>query len=221
MSTLSVSNITGLTDLEIGGVDIDATIIAAFAAANSAGGNLTLASGDILYANATPALTNLAKGTDGQVLTLASGLPSWADASGGDWVDLGDVTTNSTSHTVSGIPATATELLIIFSAIVDNTSSLFDGNLQIGDSGGIETTGYFDGDGGESNSFDLPSATAGESGYGVLHLIKFPNEDTWVHAGNNGGNIDVAFKTLSGTLTQLRITAGTSFASGTMKVAYR
>ena len=42
-------------------------------------GNLTLASGDILYANSTPALAKLAKGTDGQVLTLASGLPAWDD----------------------------------------------------------------------------------------------------------------------------------------------
>jgi 6-phosphogluconolactonase (cycloisomerase 2 family) len=36
MSTLSVSNITGLTDLEIGGVDIDATAVAAFNQANLA-----------------------------------------------------------------------------------------------------------------------------------------------------------------------------------------
>ncbi len=35
------------------------------------------ASGDILYFNGT-AWVRLAKGTDGQVLTLAAGLPSWA-----------------------------------------------------------------------------------------------------------------------------------------------
>lgn len=34
--------------------------------------------GDVIYANATPKWTALAKGSDGQVLTLASGLPSWA-----------------------------------------------------------------------------------------------------------------------------------------------
>lgn len=34
--------------------------------------------GDIVIANATPAWTRLAKGSDGNVLTLASGLPSWA-----------------------------------------------------------------------------------------------------------------------------------------------
>lgn len=47
----------------------------------------TFAAGDILYHDGTD-LQNLAKGTDDQVLTLASGLPSWADAvggSGGGW----------------------------------------------------------------------------------------------------------------------------------------
>lgn len=39
--------------------------------------------GDIIYGGTSGAPTRLAKGTDGQVLTLASGLPSWAAASGG------------------------------------------------------------------------------------------------------------------------------------------
>lgn len=37
-----------------------------------------LASGDVFYASSASALARLAKGSDGQVLTLASGLPSWA-----------------------------------------------------------------------------------------------------------------------------------------------
>jgi hypothetical protein len=37
-------------------------------------------SGDILYASDTNTLAKLAKGTDGQILTLASGVPSWAAA---------------------------------------------------------------------------------------------------------------------------------------------
>jgi hypothetical protein len=36
------------------------------------------ASGDVFYATGVNAIARLAKGTDGQVLTLASGLPSWA-----------------------------------------------------------------------------------------------------------------------------------------------
>ena len=38
--------------------------------------------GDVLYASATNTLSALAKGTDGQVLTLASGVPTWAAATG-------------------------------------------------------------------------------------------------------------------------------------------
>lgn len=41
-------------------------------------------SGDILYASGSTTLTKLAKGSDGQVLSLASGVPAWADASSGD-----------------------------------------------------------------------------------------------------------------------------------------
>lgn len=44
-------------------------------------GGLTLSNGDVFYFNTT--VQRLAAGTNGQVLTLASGLPSWADASGG------------------------------------------------------------------------------------------------------------------------------------------
>lgn len=41
------------------------------------------ATGDIYYRNASGVLTRLGVGSNGQVLTLASGLPSWATASGG------------------------------------------------------------------------------------------------------------------------------------------
>lgn len=49
----------------------------------------TEAQGDIIYHNGT-IWTRLAKGTDGQVLTLASSSPSWAAASGGAsyWTDV-------------------------------------------------------------------------------------------------------------------------------------
>ncbi|MBT9293295.1 hypothetical protein [Prosthecodimorpha staleyi] len=48
-------------------------VLTAFAA-------LAWTSGDLLYAGAAGALARLPKGSDGQILTLASGLPSWAAA---------------------------------------------------------------------------------------------------------------------------------------------
>ena len=72
--------------------------------------------GDILYASATNTLSKLGIGSTGQVLTVASGVPSWAAASGGSSVPTGGgtdavfynnnnvVTTNYTipSSTVTG-----------------------------------------------------------------------------------------------------------------------
>lgn len=48
------------------------------------GTNITsYTTGDILYASATNTLSKLAAGIDGYVLTMASGVPSWAASSGG------------------------------------------------------------------------------------------------------------------------------------------
>ena len=47
------------------------------------------AAGDILYASGANTLAKLAKGSDTEVLTLASGVPSWAaPAAGGAWTKI-------------------------------------------------------------------------------------------------------------------------------------
>jgi len=45
--------------------------------------SLMTAAGDVLYASGANTLAKLAKGSDDEVLTLASGVPSWAAAGGG------------------------------------------------------------------------------------------------------------------------------------------
>jgi hypothetical protein len=55
----------------------------ALPAVNGGTAQTTYATGDIIYASATNTLSKLAAGTNGYVLTLASGVPSWAAASGG------------------------------------------------------------------------------------------------------------------------------------------
>lgn len=56
--------------------------------------------GDIIYGGASGLATRLAKGTDGQILTLASGVPSWADSPSGLPTQTGNsgkfLTTNGT-----------------------------------------------------------------------------------------------------------------------------
>jgi hypothetical protein len=103
-------------------------------------GGLTLASGDILYANATPAITRLAKGTDGQVLTLASGLPTWADASGGAFTWQSYAPVNGVVSYNFTIPSGVTEILVVFDNI--NQTGTARPTIRLGDSGGIETSGY-------------------------------------------------------------------------------
>lgn len=65
-------------------------------------------SGDILYASASNVLSALAKGTDGQVLKLASGIPSWASVASGLTGTTGDLISFSGTNTASNISAVAT-----------------------------------------------------------------------------------------------------------------
>lgn len=62
------------------------------------------ASGDIIYGGASGTGTRLAKGSDGQVLTLASGVPSWANAGAPTAPLLTKYTSGSGTHTLTGSP---------------------------------------------------------------------------------------------------------------------
>ena len=55
--------------------------------------NPMTASGDIIYGGTSGAPTRLAKGSDGQVLKLASGVPSWAAGGGGGLANVVEDTT--------------------------------------------------------------------------------------------------------------------------------
>lgn len=74
-------------------------------------GQTGYAVGDLLYASSTTALSKLAVGTDGYVLTLASGVPTWAAASGGgggltNWTEA--VHSSSPNATIPVVSFTAT-----------------------------------------------------------------------------------------------------------------
>jgi hypothetical protein len=88
-------------------------------------GFTTYATGDLIYASATNTLSKLAAGTNGYVLTLAGGVPTWAASTGG-------VTSFQTSLT--GLtPNTATTGAVTLA-----------GTLGV-DSGGTGQTSYTDG----------------------------------------------------------------------------
>ena len=79
-------------------LNVPASIISgAVAAANGGTGFQTYAAGDLIYASATNTLSKLAAGTNGYVLTLASGVPTWAAGGGGSSLTIADDTTTNSS----------------------------------------------------------------------------------------------------------------------------
>jgi len=71
-------NITAAA-IALGGSEVTGTLPETKGGTNQS----TYTTGDILYASASNTLSKLAAGTDGHVLTLAAGIPSWAASGGG------------------------------------------------------------------------------------------------------------------------------------------
>ncbi|MHA2274119.1 MAG: hypothetical protein ACXAC2_00025 [Candidatus Kariarchaeaceae archaeon] len=71
-------------------------------------GQISYTAGDILYSDATDSLAKLAKGTDGEVLTLASGLPSWTLAPISQVIPLTDTEESSANATYVGLTGSDT-----------------------------------------------------------------------------------------------------------------
>lgn len=89
-------------------------------------GQTTYATGDILYASAANTLSKLPAAVDGQVLTLAAGIPSWATPTTG--------TVTSVSGTANRITSTGgtTPVIDISAAYVGQTSITTLGTITIG-----------------------------------------------------------------------------------------
>jgi hypothetical protein len=82
---------------------------------------LSLAEGDILYATAADTLVRLPKGTDGQVLVLASGLPSWGAAGLSEYFEsaeqtIADAGSRTIAHGLSAEPKLVQAVLVCKSA---------------------------------------------------------------------------------------------------------
>ena len=79
--------------------------------------SLMTAAGDILYASGANTLAKLAKGSDDEVLTLASGVPSWASASGGAYTFISSTALDAATITVSGLDTTYDYYKVVLSDI--------------------------------------------------------------------------------------------------------
>jgi hypothetical protein len=102
----SVDGSGGTTGLTLTGGPITAsgtlTLGGTLAIVNGGTNTTSYATGDILYASATDVLSKLTAGSNGQVLTLAAGVPSWATPT------TGTVTSVGGTGTVNGLTLTGT-----------------------------------------------------------------------------------------------------------------
>jgi hypothetical protein len=189
------------------------------------------AQGDVIYRGAST-WDRLAAGTAGQVLKTggAAANPSWSDP-----VTMGtaQTTTAVSSVTFTSIPAGVKRISFIMSNVSNSGGA--DIRMQIGDSGGIETTGYAGScsfGGGSATTFYTGSfilnnnnvATAFHSGIATLVNI---SGNTWVISGTlcgSSGGAPCYFggsKTLSDVLDRVQISTVTgTFDNGSINIAY-
>ena len=174
-------------------------------------------------------------GSNGQFLSKQSGNAgglTWADAGGGFTLGTEQATTSGTTITFSSIPS-GTKMIVVQLESVSFTGSA-NLDLTIGDSGGLETSGYASATmRGSTNIFDSSAFVMYMQGQGantvsgsmILTLKDSSNHD-WVasHAGGSDSSSAGAFaggghKSLSGELTQLQLSGGT-FDNGSANILY-
>ena len=144
--------------------------------------------------------------------------------------------TSGTSIDFTGIPSTAKRITVMFDGVSTNGASNV--NLQLGDSGGIEDTGYVGSHTAFSASavstvsntthftvYSQASAAGLFSGVATICLL---SGNTWAASGTTGsavprGTTFGGSKTLSGTLDRVRITSGNGtdvFDAGSINIMW-
>lgn len=142
-------------------------------------------------------------------------------------------TTSGTAIDFTGIPSWAKRITVMFSQV--STSGTSPVQIQLGDSGGIETTGYI------SNAFSYNSGTAGNSTTGLMvdegysgaaqqrsgaYVLNLLAANAWVGSGvltTTAVTPSAGTKSTSATLDRIRITTvnGTdTFDGGTINIMY-
>lgn len=147
-------------------------------------------------------------------------------------------TASGTAVDFTGIPSWVKRITVMLNGVSTNgTSAIL---MQLGDAGGVETTAY-NSDGGLIGASNFASATGYSTGFGLYtpntnantyfgsFTFSYLSSNLWIMAGTYslGGTSNVGIasgkKTLSDTLTQLRITTvnGTdTFDAGTINISY-
>lgn len=160
--------------------------------------------GDILYASATNTLSKLAATTDGYVLTLASGIPSWAAPA-----SSGISTINGDSGSISGSSVTifANRAAKLCGQTVLFTNSATTSTLSVSDAGSNATIGQGSG----TSTMGLANVCLGINSLGSL----------------NGSNPNASFNVAMGYVAGASLTTGShnvcigqSSANGPLTASY-
>ena len=196
--------------------------------------NPALVAGDLIYSDGTDTINRLAKGTASQLLTMNAGAtaPEWASAaSAGFTYGTEQATTSGTYVTHGSIPAGTSLIHLLFNKVSQSTTVGM--NVQLGDAGGIEATGYLStSDRTGNNLATSTTAFLFEMAYadtqlgGVMTLARVNTSHDWVVAFlgrmRTASNLYVSgSKTLSAELTQIKVSVVSgAFDAGSTQILY-
>ena len=187
------TGVTGILPLANGGTGAS-TKAAAFDALSP----MTTA-GDIIYGGTSGTGTRLAKGTDGQVLTLASGAPSWTTLSG--VTSIGTISASSTANgasITSGVlnlaPADATN-----GGVVNTTNQTFAGSKTFSSDISVNTVKVGKGSGTGTGNTALGTSTLNANTSGNYNTMVGGN--TGVSNTTGSGNTALGYSSLNSNTT--------------------
>jgi hypothetical protein len=212
----------------------------------TAGTGIVVTNGDGVAGNPTVAASIATQaeaeaGTDNaKLMTPLRVAQAVAVASPGITLGTAVASTSGTAIDFTGIPSTAKRVTVLFNGVSTNGSSAL--IVQLGDSGGVETTGYLAMSGakdvGGASLVSLTTTAGFATQYlgvansvfnGTLQLSNI-NSNAWVGSGVGNNNTATAYvyfysgsKTLSATLDRIRITTanGTdTFDAGTINIMW-
>jgi len=201
--------------------------------------NVLTTTGDTLYASAANTPARLAAGTGLQQLRMNAGAtaPEWFTATSGITLGTPVPSTSGTSIDFTGLPAGVKRVTISFVGVSTNgTSSLC---VQIGPSGGIETSSYLSaaqhtGTGPTQSTIsfigiDTSEAAASVIGGVMVLTLENSSNNTWSAFStlydSNVGLIatSAGTKAIAGALSKVRITTlggANTFDAGEINIAY-